>query len=211
VYQPFIDDPRDIARLEGQRYVVLRPTGAVPHVHRQVRALARERLADADVSYPATAHVTLTGFPAGTELDAIRELVGEWARTVAPLRIEVERVHHFPPPFQIVMVQVRKTRELFDALASLRGRVKDRRLPDMSPIQPADWVFHMSVAYCASLSASAWAEASQVFDALRVPKAECVVDEVEIVAFDERREYQGGVFELRAEIAGPEINSALQD
>jgi 2'-5' RNA ligase len=198
VYEPFIDDPRDIARLEGQRYVVLRPNGAVPHVHRQVRAQARERLAGADVSYPAAAHVTLTGCPAGTDLEAIRELVGEWARTVAPLRIEIERVHHFPPPFQIVIVQVRRTPELFDALASLRARVKDRRLPDMSSIRPADWIFHMSVAYCSSLNASAWAETAQFFDALNVPKAECVVDEVELVAFDERREYQGGVFELRA-------------
>jgi hypothetical protein len=198
VYEPFIDDPKDLARLEGQRYVVLRPTGAVPHVHRQVRAQARERLADADVSFPATAHVTLAGFPAGTSLDALREVAGEWARTVAPLRIEIESVHCFPTPFQIAIVQIRKTRELFDALASLRARATDGRLSDVSPIQPSDWIFHMSVAYCASLSASVWAEHSQFFEALTVPKAHCVVNEVEIVAFDEGREYQADVFELRA-------------
>jgi 2'-5' RNA ligase superfamily len=196
-YRPFIDDPRDIARLEGQRYVVLRPIGAVADVHRQVRALAKERLG-CEISCPAGGHVTLAGFPRGTDLDDIRELVEEWARTMAPLRIEIERVHHFPSPFQIVIVRVRKTRELFDALTSLRERARERRLPGLSSIQAADWVFHMSVAYCASLSASDWAEVSRFFDTLSVPAAQCVVGEVEIAAFDKGAEHQGGVFELSA-------------
>ena len=201
LYQPFIDDPNDIARLEGQRYVVLRPTGAVPDVHGQVRSLAKERLAGLDVSYPARAHVTLTGFPEGTHLEAIRELVAEWAPTVAPLQIEVERVSSFPSPFKIVIVQVRKTTELFDALASLRGRATGRKFGELSLIRPADWIFHMSVAYCSSLSVSTWADVSQFLETLAVPTARCVVGEVEIVAFDKGREYPGGVFELAAPIA----------
>lgn len=208
-YQPFIDDPKDLARLEGQRYIVLRPTGPVSDIHRQVQAVTRERLADGDVSYPACAHVTLTGFPVSTELAAIRQLVGEWACGIAPLRIEVERVHHFPSPFQILIVQVRKTPELFGALASLRDLTKRPESPDLFPIQPADWVFHMSVAYCASLSASAWAEVTRFFETQIVPTAHCILNQVEIVAFDGHQEYSGGVVELRGSVAGSNRESAV--
>lgn len=207
-YQPFIDDPKDLARLEGQRYIVLRPTGPVSDIHRHVQAVTRERLADGDVSYPACAHVTLTGFPVGTELAAIRQLAGEWARGIAPLRIEVERVHHFPSPFQILIVQVRKTPELFGALASLRALTSGPKA-EVSLIPPADWVFHMSVAYCASLDVSAWAEVARFFETLSVPAAHCTLSEVEIVAFDNRREYSGGAVELRGSIDGRKPESTL--
>src|SRR6266446_9356984 len=49
LYRPFIDDPNDIARLEGQRYVVLRPTGGVPDIHRHVRSLIKKQLANCEV------------------------------------------------------------------------------------------------------------------------------------------------------------------
>ena len=197
-YQPFIDDPKHIALLKGQRYVVLRPTGDVRDVHSQVRALARDRLAEYDVSYPACAHVTLAGFRAGTDLDALREVVRNWAATVAPLQLEVERVHHFPSPFQIVMVQIRRTPELFDALASLRERARESGFPDLSPIQSADWTFHMSVAYCSALNPSTWGDVSGFFESVTVPPAHCTVGDVEIVTFNEGREEQGGCFDLSA-------------
>ena len=65
-YRPFIDDPRHMARLAGERYVVLRPTGAVARSYEQVRAAMRERLAGLPVTFTAQPHVTLTGFPGGT-------------------------------------------------------------------------------------------------------------------------------------------------
>src|SRR5215212_1919836 len=117
VYLPFIDDPNDIARLEGQRFVLLRATGSVPKVHCHVQSLLKDQLALRDVSYPAQAHVTLAGFANGAQLEQIRDLVAQWAHSVAPLRLEVERAGYFPAPFQIVMLQVRKTTELFAALA----------------------------------------------------------------------------------------------
>ena len=54
----------------------------------------------------------------------------------------------------------------------------------------------MSVAYCASLSSLAWAAVTQVVDGLSVEAADCVVGEVEIVAFDRSQEYSGGIFGL---------------
>ena len=198
LYRPFIDDPNDIARLEGQRYVVLRPTGVVPDVHGHVRSLIKKQLANCEVSYPAQAHVMLSGFPKGTHLESVRELVAQWARSIAPLRVEVERISYFPAPFQIVIVQVMKTTELFEASAALRARAKQRELGDVAVVSPTDWIFHMSVAYCSSLSGPAWSAVTRIVETLAVPTAQCVVGDVEIVAFDDRQEYSGGVFELSA-------------
>jgi 2'-5' RNA ligase len=199
LYRPIIDDPNDIARLEGQRYVVLRPTGAVPDVHGHVQSLIRKRLANCDVSYPAQPHVTLGGFPKGTHLESVQELVAEWARSVAPLRLDVDGASYFPTPFQIVIVQVRKTRELFEASACLRAWGKQRELGDLAVVPPADWIFHMSVAYCSSLNGPAWSAVTQFVETLTVPTAQCVVGDAEIVAFDDGQEHSGGVFELSAD------------
>jgi 2'-5' RNA ligase len=198
LYRPFIDDPNDIARLEGQRYVVLRPTGEVPDVHGHVQSLIKKQLANCDVSYPAHAHVTLSGFPKGTHLASVRELVAQWARSIAPLRLEVEGASYFPTPFQIVIVQVRKMSELFEASACLRAFGKQRGLDDLAVVPPTDWIFHMSVAYCSSLNGPAWSAVTRFVETLAVPTAQCVVGEVEIVAFDDGQEHSGGVFELSA-------------
>jgi len=213
LYRPFIDDPKDIVRFEGQRFVVLRATGAVPDVHCHVRSLIKEQFADGDVSYPAQAHVTLIGFPRDAQLESARDLVAQWAQSVAPLRLEVERAGYFPAPFQIVILQIRKTTELFKALASLRARATLRGLGDVGMVQAADWIFHMSVAYCSSLSGPAWAAVTQFVDGLSVQAAQCVVGEVEIVAFDNSQEYTGGIFELSASAVAsgsvPERESAV--
>jgi 2'-5' RNA ligase len=195
-YRPFITDPEHIARLEGQPFVVLRPAGAIEEIYAQVQGVVKVRLAGLPVSYPAQPHVTLTGFPKGTPLASVRDLVAQWASTISDVQIEAERVSFFPAPFQIVIVQVRKTAALFHALASLRERATRRDFGDVLTTPPADWIFHMSVAYCASLSESAWAEVMRLIEAMEMSDARCVVTEVEIVAFDGGREYSGGVFEL---------------
>lgn len=195
-YHPFIADPDHIARLDGQRFVVLRPHGDVRAVWEGVRAAMKARLADRPVSYPAQAHVTMGGFPAGTAIEAVRVLVEEWARDVPPLGITVERAHVFPTPFQIVVVQVRKTPELFEAHTRLRRLAVERGLTDLLVIPPAEWVFHMSVAYCSSIKAAEWADVAQFVEALVEPAAHSLVGDVEIVAFDHTQEYSGGAFPL---------------
>jgi 2'-5' RNA ligase len=197
-YRPFIDDPNDIARFEGLRFAVLRATESVQDVHHHVRLLIQEQLAGSHVSYPADGHVTLAGFPRGAPLDVIRDLVAEWVPSVAPLRLEVEKAGCFPAPHQVVMVQIRKTTELCEALTSLRARAAQRELGESELVAAADWIFHMSVAYCAHLDVPAWAAVTRFVDGLSVPAAQCVVGAVEIVAFDDHREYSGGVFELSA-------------
>jgi len=196
-YHPFVDDPDDIARFEGHRFVVLRTTGAVAAEHRRVRSLLKTRLAGADVSYLAQAHVTLAGFPKGADLNGVRALVAEWAPSIAPLRLEIEKAGYFPAPYQIVMLQIRKTTALCDALVSLRARAAERGLSGTDMVDAADWVFHMSVAYCAALGPSEWTAVTQFVDALPVAAAECVLGEVEVVAIDGAREHSA-VFHLTA-------------
>ena len=198
MYRPFIDDPAHIALLEGQRYVVLRPNGAVQDAYVQVWARVQDKLAGLPVSYPAQPHVTLAGFGKGTSLDAVRELVADWAPTVPPVRLEVEELGVFPSPFQIVIAQVRRTPELGDALATLREQARQYKLTDVATVQPSDWIFHMSVAYCSPLSAAAWADVAAWVETVTVAAAECTVTEVEIVAIDNGQEYSGGVLGLTA-------------
>jgi hypothetical protein len=113
-----------------------------------------------------------------------------------PLRLEVERAGYFPSPLQIVILHIRKTTELFDALASLRARAKQRELGDAGMVPAADWIFHMSVAYCSLLSSPAWAAVTHFVEGVSVQAAQCVIGEAEIVAFDNSQEYSGGIFEL---------------
>lgn len=195
-YQPFIDDPAHVGELDRQRFVVLRIPPAATDVHAQVRAAVRQRLTAQPVSYPARAHVTLCGFAAGAPLDAVSDLVTAWVRSVPPLSIEVEGMKSFPSPFQIVTVQVRKTPQLFAAQTSLRRLAEERRLV-LSTMVPVDqWIFHMTVAYCAALSVSAWDELTRFVERLQVPSAKCVVGAAEVVAFDAGWEYSGGVIPL---------------
>jgi 2'-5' RNA ligase len=195
-YQPFIDDPRHLSELDRQRFVVLRIPPSVTGTYGQVQKAVRQRWSALPVSYPARAHVTLCGFAAGSALDAVQEVVSYWARTVPPLLIEVERVSAFPPPFQIVIVQVRKTPALFAALTSLRERAEQRGLVVSTHVPLEQWIFHMSVAYCSALGAQAWHQVTQFVETVEAPSATCVVREAEIVAFDDGLESSGGVFLL---------------
>ena len=188
-YRPFLDDPDDIARFEGQRFVVLRATGAVVDAHSHVRSLLKARITHPDAAYLPEAHVTLAGFPKGTNLESVRALVAEWARSVAPLRLEVEKADYFPAPFQIVILRIRKTAALDDALMSLRNRAQAQGLGNGGMVPAAEWIFHTSVAYCAPLSSQEWAAVTAFIDGLSVPAAQCLVGEVEVVTVENGREH----------------------
>jgi 2'-5' RNA ligase len=198
LYRPFIDDPTHIALLEGQRYVVLRPNGAVQDAYAQVRERVRDKLAGLQVSYPAQPHVTLAGFGKGTSPNILRELVANWAPTMPPLRLEIEELDVFPSPFQIIIARVQRTPELSEALTTLREQAAQHKLVDVATIQPSDWIFHMSVAYCSALSPAAWADVAGWVETVPVAAAECTVTDVEIVAIDNGQEYSAGLLSLSA-------------
>jgi 2'-5' RNA ligase superfamily len=198
-YLPFINDPAHLARLKGHRYVILRPNDIVSATHATVQSSIRTNFSDLAISYPARAHVTLTGFPPGTPLEAVQGLIHFWAAGVPSLLLEVEGISVFPAPFQIVIVQIHKAAALFHALSSLRTLAKRQGLPDWpAGTLPSvdDWIFHMSVAYCATLSDTDWATMTSFSESLTVPSVSCVAYEAELVAFDDGQEYCGGIFPL---------------
>ncbi len=197
-YEPFIDDPEHVRAVDRERFVVLRPDVVVRTIHKDVQALLRQRVAHLPISYPAQAHVTLAGFAAGTSLHDIQQVVESWSCQVLPLRITIEALAYFPAPAQIVIIRVLKTPELLAALSQLRWEATQAQLKIDTTISPRDWIFHMSVAYCTKLSGPAWHEVTKLVEELAVSSSRCVVNEVEIAAFDHRREYSGGVYTLRA-------------
>ena len=69
---------------------------------------------------------------------------------------------------------------------------------DVATIQPSDWIFHISVAYCSALSAAAWADVASWVKTVPVAAAICTVTDVEIVAIDAGQEYSGGMLSLSA-------------
>lgn len=201
-YEPFITDPEHIRELDGQRFVVLRPAAAVAERHQQVQDVLRQRLSGLPASYPARAHVTLAGFACGTPLESVQNLVSEWSRDVPSLHIEVQGAASFPPPFQIAILKVVKTAALFAALHGLRRKAEQRELT-LTTVTPAEhWVFHMSLAYCSKLSATEWRELVQFIETLEIPNVSCVQETVEIVRFDDGREYSCGIHSLSGETSG---------
>lgn len=199
MHRPLMNDPAHIALLDGQRYVVLRPVGAVREEYSRLQRKVMERLTGLQVSFPAHPHVTLLGLAKGTAVETVRELVAEWSPMAPPQRLEIESVGVFPSPFQIVIVRVRKTPDLVCALTSLRDLARQRGLPDLATIPPADWVFHLSVAYCSEVSSTAWARIVPWVETLAVPTAHCVVTKAYIAAFDGGKESSGGVVDLGGE------------
>jgi len=194
-YEPFIDNPEHIREVDGQRFVVFRPEGAVSECHRTLQDVLRRRLSGMPVSFPR-AHVTLAGFAAGTQLESVRELVSNWTRGVPPLRVQVQGARSFPPPFQVLYLEVLKTPALVQALRSLRRLAEERGLPVETIVPVESWVFHMSLAYCSKLAATEWDSAARFGETEPVVNASCIQDTVEIAAFDDGKEYSGGTYPL---------------
>jgi hypothetical protein len=65
------------------------------------------------------------------------------------------------------------------------------------------WTFHMSVAYCSKLEATAWQEVMQLAETFQVPTVHEDVSVAEVVAFDEGREYSGGMYALGTNTTAP--------
>jgi hypothetical protein len=194
-YQAILEDPIQIASLSGQRFVVLRAPAAVAAPWSVLQQTLRRELTGA-VFYPATAHLTLTGFVAGTSLDALVSVVRDWAEDTPPLRFDAEAIDTFPSPAQVVSVRVRKTPELVAALGTLRDRAAAAGLTVSSTIPLDDWVPRMSLVYAGRLDVSGW---QTVLDATQSREWPVVGDEVaavEVLAFDDGEERTGGAFTL---------------
>ena len=154
--RPIMSTPAQLASLEGQQYLVLRPTGIVAETYRDVQAVALHGL-EGTVTHPHTEHVTLRGFFEPERREALLVLIREWATIQHPIELIAEAVDTFASPWQIVIVRLARTRALVEAYASLTAMLEatDFRRLDERPLD--DWTFHLSVVYGKHLDADAWA------------------------------------------------------
>ncbi|MFD5213533.1 2'-5' RNA ligase family protein [Microbacterium sp. NPDC058345] len=151
----FMTDPGQLRDLEGQQYLVLRPTGAVMREFDLVQDAARQCLGDR-VRYPGAAHVTLRGLYEPQRVDEVRAVVHEWAAAQHPIDIVFEAVDSFPAPWQIVIARLGRTPSLLHAYASLTEALDRTDLRRIGELPLDDWIFHLSTVYAKTLAPDAW-------------------------------------------------------
>lgn len=182
--RPFMNTPAQLASLEGQQYLVLRPTGAVATLYRDVQA---ETLDRADLPHPHTGHVTLRGFYEPERREELVSLIRDWAAAQQPVEVRVEAVDTFPQPWQIVIVRLARTASLVSAYASLTAALENTDLRRLGELSLEDWTFHQSVVYGKTLDAEAW-------DALEQASCREITDPpIETIAEAELVWYEDGV------------------
>ena len=74
--RPFMIEPRQLASLEGQQYLVLRPAGPVADDYAATQS-ALLRTLPGSVTHPHTGHVTLRGFFEADRQQELKALIHE--------------------------------------------------------------------------------------------------------------------------------------
>ncbi|MVQ42718.1 hypothetical protein GON06_11180 [Microbacterium sp. MAH-37] len=182
-------DPGQLRDLEGQQYIVLRPTDAVMREFDAVQDAARRRLDDT-VRYPGAAHVTLRGLYEPERTEVVREVVREWAAKQHPIDLVFEAVDAFPAPWQIVIARLGRTPGLLHAYASLTAALDRTDLRRIGELALEDWTFHLSAVYAKTLSPDDWERlAASTHHDYKTPATE-TVREVEFVTYSNAAEHR---------------------
>lgn len=199
---PIVTDPAYLELGRGTAYVVARPTGRLAAWFDALQPEVLARLGGLPVAAPA-AHATLKSFGAQAsplaedDLAPIAEAVQAWAAETPALRLTAEALDAFDDQ-QVPVVRLRATGELRGALASLRSRSIAAGLPTgyADVWGPDEWVFHLSLAYPRDVPAARWEELAAWLRGLPVEDATCLVEAVDLVAFDGGPERWLGRFRL---------------
>lgn len=149
--------PAQLASLEGQQYLVLRPTRAVADVY---RAEQRSALGRTDAPHPHTGHVTLRAFHEPDRRADLLSLIQEWAAAQRPVDVVAEAVDVFPAPWQVVILRLSRTPSLVSAYSSLSTALEDTAVRRLDERDVEDWTFHLSVLYAKALAPAQWADLS---------------------------------------------------
>ncbi|WP_235563394.1 2'-5' RNA ligase family protein [Microbacterium sp. Root322] len=184
--RPFMDTPDQLASLEGQQYLVLRPTAAVGTVYRDVQDAAVSRLG-VPARRPHTGHVTLRGFYEPERREALTELIRSWAARQAPIEVIAEAVDEFPMPWQILIVRLARSPSLVSAYSSLTAALDATDFRRIGELPLEDWTFHLSVLYGKTLDGAEWSRFAKAEVRPLSPAPTEVIAEAELVW------YQGGI------------------
>lgn len=184
--RPFMIDPQQLASLNGQQYLVLRPTGAVADDYRAVQDAVLQAL-PAGVKHPHTAHVTLRGFYEPDRLDDVRTVIRAWAAAQHPIEITTEAIDTFPAPWQIVIARLARTASVVSAYATLSDALANTDFRRLDERALDDWTFHLSVIYGKTFGGEAWSALEQSVTREYAERPTEVISEAEFVW------YSGGV------------------
>lgn len=158
--RPFMETPEHLTSLDGQQYLVLRPTGEVAAAYREVQDAAFASL-EVPVRHPHTGHVTLRGFSEPARRGELGVLIHEWAAKQRPIEVIAEAVDEFPAPWQILIVRLARTTSLVSAYARLTDALEHTDICRLGELPLKDWTFHMSVLYGKTLDAAEWSQFAQ--------------------------------------------------
>lgn len=186
--RPFMNDPRQLASLEGQQYLVLRPTGAVAADYRAVQDAVLPTL-PSWITHPHTEHVTLRGFYEPERLEDVRAVGRAWAAAQHPIEITTEAIDTFPAPWQIVIARLARTASIVSSYATLTDALADTDLRRLDERALDDWAFHLSVVYAKMLGAEAWAALARTVTREYDERPTEVVSEAEFVWYSDGVEH----------------------
>lgn len=149
--------PTQLRSLEGQQYLVLRPTGTVAS---EFRLLQHDVLAglDASVTFPHTEHITLRGFAEPHRREELASLIRTWASRQDPIVATADAVDTFPSPWQIVILRLARTASLVAAYATLTDLLVETDFRRLDELDLEDWTFHLSLVYGRALDGASWGE-----------------------------------------------------
>lgn len=153
--------------------------------------------------------MTLCSFAPATPVEVVRDLVRACAVQLPPVELEVVGVSAFPPPFKTLILNISKRPVLTAAMNALRCEARRNSLTVDETIPVDNWAFHMSLAYCRQLDDVGWQGVAEFSKTLSVPRAREVVDCVEVVAYDQGKEYTGGTFQLGGSSSPVDSNDAV--
>ncbi len=156
----FMTDASLLDSLNGQQYLVVRPAGSVASFYETEQGALLRVLPDS-VTHPNTGHVTLRGFYEPERVDALRDLLARWASEQPAIRLQVEGVDGFPPPFQVLIARLQRTPSLVEAYASLTAVLDATDFCRIGELPLDEWVFHLSLVYASTLSEPDWASAHE--------------------------------------------------
>ncbi|MDQ0076313.1 2'-5' RNA ligase family protein [Arthrobacter oryzae] len=182
----FMSGPDQLSSLEGQQYVVLRPSASVMAMYERVQATAQSSLPDV-VTYPHTGHVTLRGFSEPDRVEHLKEVIREWAADQSFIDLRLDAIDSFPAPFQIVIARLERTPSLVEAYAGLTEMLDETDFNRIGELSLEDWTFHMSIAYCGELPDDDWEVARTTLERELAERPMDEASEVEFVW------YQSGV------------------
>lgn len=184
----FMTDPTLLESLNGQQYLVLRPAGPVAEFYEAEQATLKTRL-PRSISHPHSGHVTLRGFNEPARVHELRDAVAAWASQQAPIEVRVDAVDGFPTPFQILIARLHRAVTLVDAYAGLTTALDATDFHRIGELPLEEWVFHMSLVYCGTLSESDWRTAYEKSSRHVVARPSEVIPEVEFVWYESGTEH----------------------